>query len=167
MTTAGLASAATIRVGYFLGARDFKNMKLSVYTLLGMAMLFMFAAAGVFIIGREWLPALYVHDDEVTAIASSLLMVAAVFQLSDGAQVVCASALRGLQDVKIPSIFVFVSYWIIALPLGYWLTYSMAFGATGVWLGLLIGLTLTAGAMFVRMKWQMDNLEKSELSNIS
>lgn len=159
MTTAGLAAAATIRVGYFLGGRDYKNMKLAVYTLLGMAMVLMGAAAIVFIFGNHWLPSLYVNDPAVIPIAASLLIVAAIFQLSDGTQVVCASALRGLQDVKIPSFFIFVSYWIIGLPLGYWLAFKANYGATGIWLGLLIGLTLTATAMFLRMKWSMDRAE--------
>lgn len=155
MMTAGLAAAATIRVGYFSGKRDSRNMKLASYTLLGMALVLMSVWAIVFIIGRKWLPGLYVGDPEVISIASSLLIIAGIFQLSDGTQVVCASALRGLQDVKIPSTFIFISYWIIGLPLGYWLAFPGGFGSTGIWLGLLIGLTLTAMAMFLRLRWAL------------
>ena len=155
MITAGLAAAATIRVGYFLGKQDLRNMKLASYTLLVMAMTLMSVWAVVFVVGREWLPSLYVDDPEVISIASTLLIIAGIFQLSDGAQVVCASALRGLQDVKIPSTFIFVSYWIIGLPLGYWLGFKSGYGSTGIWLGLLIGLTLTAVAMFLRLRWAL------------
>jgi len=152
MTTSGLAAAATIRVSYFLGRRDLKNLKLASYTLMIMALSFMTLCAFVFVFGRHWLPGLYVNDTEVVAIASSLLIIAGLFQLSDGMQVVCISALRGLQDVKIPSLLIFASYWIIGLPLGYWLAFTMGYGAVGIWLGLFLGLTLTATAMFMRFR---------------
>ena len=152
MTTAGLAAAATIRVSYFLGKKDFRNLRTAAYTLLVMAIAMMTAWALLFIFGRHWLPGLYVESSEVIAIASVLLIIAGLFQLSDGTQVVCVAALRGLQDVKIPSLFIFVSYWIIGLPLGYWLAFKGGYGAPGVWLGLLIGLTLTALAMYARFR---------------
>ena len=152
MTTAGLAAAATIRVSYFLGKKDFDNLKTAAYTLLLMAIVFMSAWALLFIIGREWLPGLYVDNGDVMRVASGLLIIAGLFQLSDGTQVVCVAALRGLQDVKVPSLFIFVSYWIIGLPLGYWLAFKSDYGPQGVWLGLLIGLTLTALAMFLRFR---------------
>lgn len=158
MITTGLATAATIRVGYFSGTRDYKNMRLAVYTLFGMAMLLMTIFGCIFILGNEWLPTLYITDQAVIPIAASLLVIAAIFQLSDGAQVVCASALRGLQDVKIPSVFILVSYWVIGLPLGYWLAFRADYGATGIWMGLLIGLTLTAIAMFLRLRWSMKKI---------
>jgi multidrug resistance protein, MATE family len=152
MTTSGLAAAATIRVSHFLGKKDFSNLRQSAYSLLGVALLIMTAWAIFFIVGRNFLPVLYVHDAEVIAIAGPLLVIAGFFQLSDGAQVVCIGALRGLQDVKIPSLLIFISYWIIGLPLGYLLAFVLGWGAIGIWLGLLLGLTLTATAMFLRFK---------------
>jgi MATE family multidrug resistance protein len=152
MTTAGLAAAATIRVSYFLGRHDFKNLRTAAYTLLAMALLLMMLWALAFIVGRHWLPGLYVENAEVIAVASTLMIIAGLFQLSDGAQVVCVAALRGLQDVKVPSLFIFISYWIIGLPLGYWLAFKTDYGPQGVWLGLFIGLTLTALAMFARFR---------------
>jgi multidrug resistance protein, MATE family len=161
MITTGLATAATIRVGYFSGTRDYKNMRLAVYTLLGMALVLMTIFASIFIIGNNWLPSLYINDPEVIPIAASLLVVAALFQLSDGTQVVCASALRGLQDVKMPSVFILISYWIIGLPLGYWLAFKSGYGAIGIWLGLFIGLTLTAAGMFWRLQWMVNRYSLS------
>jgi MATE family, multidrug efflux pump len=152
MTTSGLAATATIRVGYFLGKKDIKNLKMASGTLLAMALLIMTCWAILFIAGRHVLPLLYVDNVEVIGIASTLLVVAGLFQLADGTQVVCLSALRGLQDVRVPSLFIFIAYWIIGLPLGYWLTFTMDYGAVGIWLGLLTGLTLTAVAMFVRFR---------------
>src|SRR5688572_7999817 len=152
MTTAGLAAAATIRVSYFLGKHDFRNLRTSAYTLLVMALLLMMLWALAFIVGRHWLPGLYVENSEVIGVASTLMIIAGLFQLSDGTQVVCVAALRGLQDVKVPSLFIFVAYWIIGLPLGYWLAFKTDYGAQGIWLGLFIGLTLTALAMFARFQ---------------
>jgi MATE family multidrug resistance protein len=78
------------------------------------------------------------------------LIIAGLFQLSDGIQVVCIGALRGIRDVKIPSLLIFVAYWVIGLPLGYALGFKLGWGANGIWTGLLAGLTLTAIAMLVR-----------------
>ncbi len=153
MMTSGLAAAATIRVGYFFGQRDIKNLLTSAYTILGMALTFMSGWALIFIFGKNLLPTFYISDPEVIAIAIPLLVIAGFFQLSDGVQVVCVGALRGLQDVKIPSLFIFIAYWVIGLPLGYWLGFIMNYGATGIWLGLLIGLTLTALAMLFRFRY--------------
>ncbi|MBI3218071.1 MAG: MATE family efflux transporter [Bacteroidetes bacterium] len=150
MTTSGLAAAATIRVSNFLGKKDYVNLRQAAYALLGLAMVIMSAWAILFIAGRDLLPHFYVIDENVIAIAGPLLIIAGLFQLSDGAQVVCIGALRGLQDVKVPSLLIFVSYWIIGLPLGYCFTFVFGWGAIGIWIGLLIGLTLTASAMFVR-----------------
>jgi MATE family multidrug resistance protein len=120
-----------------------------------MAMAFMSICAVIFIVFHEVLPTWYVHDANVVPLAATLLIIAGVFQLSDGMQVVCASALRGLQDVKIPSLFIFLSYWAIGLPLGYWLGFRAGVGPVGIWWGLVAGLTLTATALFIRLRWAM------------
>lgn len=150
MTTSGLGAAATIRVGNFWGQRDIHNLRASGFTMIGMAIVIMTAWALLFIFGRFFLPSLYIEDQAVIELTASLLIIAAFFQLSDGIQVVTAGALRGLQDVKIPSMLIFVAYWVIALPLGYWLAFPLQMGANGIWIGLFLGLTLTAGAMVVR-----------------
>jgi multidrug resistance protein, MATE family len=152
MTTAGLAAAATVRIGYYAGSQDSKNLRKAAFTILAMAMAIMSLWAVLFIGGRHWLPGLYVSDPEVIQVAASLLIIAGLFQLADGCQVVCASALRGFQDVKIPTIFIFISYWIIGLPLGYYLAFIVGIGATGIWWGLFIGLTLTALGMLLRLR---------------
>jgi MATE family multidrug resistance protein len=163
MTTAGLAAAATVRVGYYFGGTDGKNLRTATYTIIVMAMAVMLLWAILFIGFRNWLPELYVSDPEVIPIASSLLVIAGIFQLSDGVQVVCASALRGLQDVKIPSLFIFISYWVIGLPLGYYLSFILKIGPTGVWWGLFIGLTLTAIAMFLRLRHLIFRLGRNHI----
>ncbi|MBX2964341.1 MAG: MATE family efflux transporter [Cyclobacteriaceae bacterium] len=150
MTTSGLGAAATIRVGSYLGKRDIPTLRTAGFTLMGMALIIMTVWGIAFVVWRHELPLLYINDQSVIAIAAPLMIIAGLFQLSDGMQVVCAGALRGLQDVKIPSFMIFVAYWVISLPLGYWLGFKLDYGAIGIWLGLLIGLTITATAMFIR-----------------
>jgi MATE family multidrug resistance protein len=164
MTTSGLAAAATIRVGYFLGQQDYNNLRTAAYSLLGMALVIMTLWGLLFVVGHNFLPEFYVSNPEVLAIASPLLIIAALFQLSDGAQVVCVGALRGLQDVKIPSLLIFVAYWIIGLPLGYLLSSVLGYGAVGIWAGLLIGLTVTAVAMFFRFRYLTRKLPGQQAS---
>ncbi len=152
MTTSGIGAAATIRVGNYFGQRDIPNLKSAGYSLMALAMGIMSLWALLFIFGKTFLPSLYIDDQEVIAFTSSLMIIAAFFQLSDGLQVVCAGALRGLQDVKIPSLLIFAAYWIIALPLGYVLAFPLHLGANGIWIGLFLGLTLTATAMVFRFR---------------
>ena len=159
MTTSGLGAAATIRVGIFLGQRDKRNLRGAAFSMILMGVCLMMAWALLFILGRYFLPSLYIDDPEVIKFTASLLIIAAFFQLSDGIQVVCAGALRGLQDVKIPSLLIFVAYWVIALPLGYWLAFPLGLGVNGIWIGLFVGLTLTAIAMVIRF----NRLSKKQL----
>jgi MATE family multidrug resistance protein len=150
MTTSGLGAAATIRVAHFLGQRDIPTMRRVAFLMICMAAVIMAAWAVLFITGKHFLPELYIRDAAVLQMAAPLMIIAGFFQLSDGMQVVCAGALRGLQDVKIPSILIFIAYWVIALPLGYWLAFPLGYGASGIWIGLLIGLTITATLMIIR-----------------
>lgn len=164
MTTSGLGAAATIRVGNFLGQHDTFNLRSSAFAMIWMAIIVMACWALLFIFGRYFLPSLYINDQLVIELASSLMIIAAFFQLSDGIQVVTAGALRGLQDVKVPSLLILVAYWIIALPLGYILAFPLQLGAMGIWTGLLIGLTLTATAMVVRFN-QLSKKQSVLLTN--
>jgi multidrug resistance protein, MATE family len=155
MTTAGLAAASTVRIGHYLGRRDVPNMKRAAMTILAMGASLMFCFALVFLVAKDVIPALYIKDAEVITIAGGLMLMAALFQLSDGTQVICAASLRGLQDVKVPSIFVLIAYWVIGLPLGYYLTFVAGVGPLGIWAGLFAGLTITAILMFMRLQNQL------------
>ena len=92
-------------------------------------------------------------NTEVIAIASKLLIVAAVFQISDGIQVVVLGALRGLQDVKIPMYLTFIAYWVIGFPISYYLGEYTHLKAVGVWIGLLAGLTAAALFLYLRFHY--------------
>src|SRR5690606_23151984 len=98
----------------------------------------------IFILGRSFLPGLYIQEEEVISVASSLVVIAAFFQISDGIQVVGLGALRGLEDVRMPTIIAVIAYWVIGLPFGYILCFHLDLGARGIWFGLLIGLSMAA-----------------------
>ena len=150
MAVSGLGAAAAIRVGNQLGKRNYKTMKRAALTLVAMGAAFMSAAAIVFIIFNKQLPLLYNDNAEVVHIAASLLIIAALFQLSDGVQVIMLGALRGLKDVKLPTIVTFIAYWLVALPIGYVLAFKYNYGAIGLWVGLFLGLTIAAVFVLLR-----------------
>ncbi|MCF6351534.1 MAG: MATE family efflux transporter [Cyclobacteriaceae bacterium] len=150
MTVAGLGAAAAIRVGNQLGKKNYKTMKNAALTLIAMGTVLMVVFAAVFIIGKDALPLLYNDKPEVVSIAAGLLIIAALFQISDGIQVISLGALRGMKDVKIPTWITFFSYWIIALPLGYVLAFNYNYGAMGIWYGLFLGLTIAGVWVFIR-----------------
>lgn len=158
MTTSGLGAAATIKAGHYLGLKDKFNLRRSAFLMLWMAGGIMAIWAAGFLSGRYYLPSLYNDEPEVLSVAASLMIIAAFFQLSDGVQVVCAGALRGIQDVKIPSLLIFCAYWVISLPMGWLLAFKFKMGAEGIWIGLLSGLTLTAVAMVLRFNHLSDAL---------
>ena len=90
---------------------------------------------------------------EVVSIASQLLIAAAIFQISDGIQVVVLGALRGLQDVKIPTIITFISYWLIGFPVSFYFGKEEQLGSFGIWLGLLAGLSTAAVLLYIRFNY--------------
>lgn len=164
MAASGLSAAATIRVGNQLGKKDIPTLRAAAFTLYGMVIAFMAVCAITFIAGRYFLPSLYIHDSGVIGIASSLMIIAGLFQMSDGIQVVSLGALRGLEDVKVPTVLTFVAYWLLALPIGYVLAFPLNLGAEGVWYGLLIGLTVVAVVMFMRFNLLTKALKADHVS---
>jgi MATE family multidrug resistance protein len=157
MTVSGLGAAAAIRVGNQLGRRDYRTMKKAALTLVAMGVGLMIVFAGIFVVAREYLPLMYNDDVEVVAIAASLLIFAALFQLSDGIQVVALGALRGMKDVKIPTLITFIAYWLVALPLSYYLSFVLDYGPAGIWLALTLGLTIAAVWVILRFNRLANN----------
>lgn len=140
MFTLGLSTAASMRVGQAAGAGEPDRVRAIGFgaQLIGVVMMSAFAV--VFVFAGEWLAERFVDDRPVVTLAVQLLVVAAIFQVFDGAQVIGAGVLRGLKDVRIPTFITFVAYWVIALPAGYLLGVRWGYGATGVWVSLALGL---------------------------
>lgn len=152
MAATGMAAAATIRIGNQMGLKDLRNLKIAGYSSFALVTMFMVCMAIVFILFRHQLTALYVKDEYVQTIAAGLLVIAAGFQVSDGLQAVGLGVLRGLTDVKVPTLVTFVAYWLVAIPGAYILGFTFDLGISGVWYALLGGLTLAAIAHIWRFK---------------
>ncbi|MCK0108988.1 MATE family efflux transporter [Flavobacteriaceae bacterium S0825] len=175
MVAMGLSVAAMVRVGNQKGLRDFKELRRIAFSifLLGMGLAFIFAI--LFLLFHKMLPTIYVDlndasnfidNTEVVSIAAKLLIASAIFQLSDSAQVIILGALRGLQDVKIPTLITFVSYWVIGFPISYFLGKEDTYGSFGIWLGLLVGLTSAAILLYLRFNYLTKRLISQEENNM-
>ncbi|GAA3965363.1 MATE family efflux transporter [Hymenobacter antarcticus] len=152
MAATGIAAAATIRVGNLNGSGNLAEARQAGFAAYVLGFGFMASMAVLFIATRHLAPLMYSHDPVVVAQAGTLLLIAALFQVSDGLQVMGLGALRGLEDVKVPSVVALLAYWAVALPLGYFLGFKLHLGAPGVWTGLLLGLTIVAGVLLVRFR---------------
>lgn len=159
MFAMGLSVAATIRVGNQKGLADYKKLIVVARSVFLLAIIVETIFGVLFVILHNFLPHFFlnmnnvtqvIENKEVIYIASKLLLVAAVFQISDGIQVVVLGALRGLQDVKVPMYITFIAYWIVGFPISYYLGKHTSLGAIGIWIGLLAGLTIAALFLCIR-----------------
>ncbi|MDF2456268.1 MAG: hypothetical protein K0R51_2261 [Cytophagaceae bacterium] len=144
MMSAGVSVSGSIRVGQAFGEGDkakIKQMGASALFLVGVFMLF---SCLLFIFFNEELVRLFIHDDGVVYTAASVLIIAGLFQFSDGIQVVALGILRGIEDVNVPTVITLLAYWVIGLPIGYVLGFIFHLGIRGIWIGLLAGLTTSA-----------------------
>ncbi len=162
MVAMGLSVASMIRVGNQKGLKAYYELRRIAFSLFLMGMMFAISFALLFFIFHNQLPKLYVDfndaknlldNTEVVHIASKLLIAAAIFQISDSIQVLVLGALRGLQDVKIPTIITFVSYWLVGFPVSWFLGKETAYGSFGIWLGLLAGLSTAAVLLYIRFNY--------------
>ena len=162
MVGMGLSVAAMIRVGNQKGLQNFKELRRIAKSLFFLTLLLEIVFAALFLAGRYWFPTIYLDVDdlanqmdntEVIAVAAKLLLVAAFFQISDGLQVVVLGALRGLQDVKVPTLITFIAYWLIGFPISFYLGLHTNMTSTGIWIGLLSGLTASAVMLYLRFNY--------------
>lgn len=159
MVATGLSVTAMIRVGNQKGLQNFKELRRIAHSIFFLGIIFAVIFALMFLALHNIFPKIYVNLDdpanaidnaEVISIASTLLTAAAVFQISDSLQVLALGALRGLQDVKIPTIITFIAYWGIGFPISYFCGKEEVLGSLGIWLGLLAGLTSAAILLYIR-----------------
>lgn len=159
MVAMGLSVTAMIRVGHSRGMGDYKNLIVVARSIFLLAIITEAVFALIFVIFHNFLPHLFLNmndpaqvldNKEIIMITSKLLLIAAIFQISDGIQVVVLGALRGLQDVKVPMYITFVAYWIVGFPISFYLGKYTDLKAVGVWIGLLAGLTAAAVFLYIR-----------------
>jgi len=170
MVGMGLSVAATIRVGNQKGLKNFKELRRVAFSVFLLTFFVEVVFAGIFVAFHNIFPDLFVNYNniadlgntmEVVKIASVLLLIAAVFQISDGIQVVVLGALRGLQDVKIPTILIFIAYWVVGFPISYYLGLHTEYRSSGIWIGLLAGLTVSSILLFTRFNYITKKLIKN------
>ena len=154
LISTGIGAAATVKIGEAAALNNRKALRDISTTSFLMVISFMsFTALCLFSL-RDVVPLFFVKDTEFEILekASSLLIIAAIFQLSDGIQVAGHGILRGLKDVKIPTLFSVVAYWVFGVPLGYLLAIKLGFGLHGFWAGFTLGLTILAILLFLRVR---------------
>lgn len=147
MMPLGIALAAVTRVGNLIGARRPDDAQRAAWVALALGGGVMAASATLFLVLREWLPRLYTADATVVALAAGILPIAAAFQVFDGVQVVGCGVLRGMGRTRPAAVFNGISYWLLGIPLGWWLGLRAGWGLAGVWWGLCIGLAVVASLL--------------------
>ena len=157
MVGLALGAAASVRIGYNVGAQDLRAARRSGTVAIGVSALFaLLAAAGIFFV-RFWLAGLYTTEAAVFSLAAELLLFVAAFQLFDDAQATCAGALRGYKDTRTPMFAGAVAYWIVGFPIGVTFGFGLfgmpTFGLHGFWSGLTAGLAVVAVVLVLRFRW--------------
>ncbi len=172
MVAMGFGVAAMIRVGNQKGLKRFDELRRIAFSIFLLSTILAVVFAILFFIFHQSLPNLYLNYDnpleamdnaEVATTAATLLLIAAVFQISDTVQVVTLGALRGMQDVKLPTLITFIAYWVVGFPVMYYLGLFTDYGSAGIWMGLLAGLTVSG----ILLSWRFHVLSKKLISNNS
>ncbi|MBN1406195.1 MAG: MATE family efflux transporter [Calditrichaceae bacterium] len=158
MVILGISAAGTIRVGHTYGRKNIQDVRKAGFLTTLFAASVMAFSGIIFILFRDKLPLIFTTDPDVIKTAATLIIVAALFQISDGAQAAGLGILRGITDVRIPMIITFIAYWIIALPIGYLLGFTFKMEVVGIWIGLLAGLTTAAIMLNLRFEIKTRNL---------
>ena len=161
MIPMSLALALTIRVGTYYGEKNYvamrKVQKLGLMTATGLAlttMLFMW-------LFRPEIVAIYTQDILVAEVAMYLIWFAIAYQIMDAWQISAAGCLRGMQDTKGPMWITMIAYWVVAFPVGIYLSRFTSMGAPGVWIGLIVGLTVACILLLLRLYMNNQRLSQS------
>ena len=152
MVILGIGSATTIRVSHQLGANHLEGVRMASNASIHLVLLINAVGAAVMIGLRHQIPMLFTKDQEVIAIASQLIALAGVLQFADGLQVVAASMLRGITDVKVPMVIAMFSYSIVCISIGLFLAFPVGMGAVGIWIGFVVGLSVAAICLHTRFR---------------
>lgn len=161
MMAGGIASAATIKVGNSFGNLNYFRIQKFAQVSYHLVILFMLFFAIIFTLFNQYLPYIITSDPAVVPLAAQLLIIAGVFQLFDGTQVVGLGTLRGMGDVTIPTFITFFAYWIVGLPVAYLLGIQLNLGVKGIWYGLTLGLFTSSILLYFRSQYIIKNKLKS------
>ncbi len=165
MVSIGIGVATTIRVGNQKGLKRFDDLRRIGFSNFLLILLIMVGFTIVFMLTKNILPTLFTNNNEVIELAATLLIVAGIFQISDGLQAVILGGLRRLQDVYVPMIITFIAFWVIGFPICYYLALFTELKTLGIWVGLLFGLTTSALLLFWRFNYLTKKLIKKHHEN--
>jgi MATE family multidrug resistance protein len=157
MIPLGLSLAVAIRVSHAMGSHDLRRARSCVRGSLLMTLAFMSLTAFIVCTCAHTLVTFFIQDPKVIFLAAKILFIAGLFQIFDGTQIVCVGALRGLHDIRFPTLLNFCGYWLIALPVSYFLAFDLQLGAVGIWFGLLVGLGIVSVVLLLRLKSKLDD----------
>ena len=169
MVASGLSVSAAIRAGNQKGLKNYKELKRISLSILLLGICFASIFSLVIYLLRDYLPYIYIdinnqenyfENIRIVSIASKLFIIVAIFQLVDSAQVIVLGTLRGMQDVKIPTIIVFIAYWIIGFPISFVLGDESLMAESGIWIGLLSGLTFSSLFLYLRFLYLTNKMIK-------
>ena len=153
MFATGISSAATIRVGIYKSQQNWIEIKNASGAAIKLVLLIMGTFGILFMLLHNYLPMAFSLEPKIIELASTLLIIAAMFQLFDGMQVTIIGVLRALEDVKAPTIITLIGYWVIALPLAYFLAFTMKMETVGIWIALLASLVFVAIVLLLRLNY--------------
>jgi MATE family multidrug resistance protein len=151
MVPLGIGQAVSVRVGQARGALRFGEIRAIVHGTLGLTLGIAVVFAAVYLTLGSWIAGCFTDDPAVMSMTAQLLVLAGVFQVFDGIQIASSGALRGLGDTKIPFLFGILAYWVVALPVSHLAAFHFSIGATGIWLGFVVGLAVAAIALATRL----------------
>ena len=154
MVPLGIAMATTVRVGHAVGRRDREGVRDAGLIGFLLTLTTQLVSATLMLTVPQHIAALYTVDAVVISLAAQLLILAGLFQFSDGIQVAAAGALRGLKDTRVPMLITTFAYWGVGMPVGWWLAFPIGYGARGMWMGLIAGLSMAAVLLSLRF-WRL------------
>lgn len=168
MVSMGLAQAGSIRVSNSFGRKDWPAISRIGKSTLLTALFYGVFCALLFVVFRNQLPWMFNDNADVVTLASLLLLFAAFFQISDATQAIGAGLLRGIKDVRIPTLLVGIAYWVFGLPLGYLLAFGLDMGAVGMWIGFISGLTFASAFLINRfLRRTKKQIESIDLKGVA
>jgi MATE family multidrug resistance protein len=144
MASLGISLAGSIRISYAYGRHDTVQLRQVGTSTIKGGLLYGAVCGVLFIVFRSAIPQLFTRNAAVESIAAGLLLYGALFQVSDATQAIGVGLLRGMKDVRLPTLFVAIAYWVIGIPLGYLLAFRLQLGAAGIWIGFITGLTASS-----------------------
>lgn len=158
MFGSGIGSAATIRTGVFKAKDDWQGVKTAAKMAMRLVVIVMGVCGLIFLFFHNYLPLAFSREKEIIQLASQLLIIAAMFQLFDGLQVTILGVLRGLEDAKVPTVITLIGYWVIALPLAWFLAFRAGLETIGIWIGLLVSLVVVSVGLYWRLHYLFKKL---------